>query len=170
MLRVQSIASPSSNRDHRHALHTLFPAAGDRDIRAAMTARRPTRQNLLDEFETYGVPRERWLVGAEFERHLLDGSGMPLPYAGKPGIRSTLENLSAHGTWKPYLEEGALIALERPGASVTLEPGGQFELSGSPFPTLDGIEKEAHAFHQEVAAALDGTGVRQVALGHTPYE
>lgn len=128
-----------------------------------------TRQTLLEEFDSYGTPKESWLIGGEFERHLLLPDGSPISYAGEPGIRWLLERLTDAGVWKPYTEEGHLIALTRPMSSVTLEPGGQFELSGSPFVSMAELEREAQAFTDEVGAILEGTGVRQVALGHTPY-
>ncbi|TNE89174.1 MAG: glutamate--cysteine ligase [Deltaproteobacteria bacterium] len=130
---------------------------------------RLSTESLLAEYETYGTPKESWLIGGEFERHLLTEDGMPLPYEGEPGIRWLLEKLAATGEWKPYREEGHLIALTRPMSSVTLEPGGQFELSGAPFVHIADLEAEAQAFTAEVGQCLAGTGVRQVALGHTPY-
>ncbi len=57
-----------------------------------------TRERLLDDYERSGKPRERWLVGAEFERHLLNTTtGAPLPYAGTPGVAWLLEELAKAG-------------------------------------------------------------------------
>ncbi|MEQ1501366.1 MAG: glutamate-cysteine ligase family protein [Myxococcota bacterium] len=133
-----------------------------------------TRDALIAAYHESGRPRDRWLVGAEFERHLLGPDGMPLPYPGVPGVRWLMDELVPNG-WTPYLEGDHPIALTRhqPGAlapaSVTLEPGGQFELSGAPWKTVGEVVDEARAFGREVDAALDGTGFRQVALGFTPY-
>ncbi|MEQ1568499.1 MAG: glutamate-cysteine ligase family protein [Myxococcota bacterium] len=128
-----------------------------------------TRDALIRSYHSSGRPRDGWLVGAEFERHLLRPDGTPLPYGGAPGVRWLMERMIPDG-WEPYLEGGeALIALFRAGASVTLEPGGQFELSGAPFRTVGEVEAEARAFGQEVDRHLAGTGVRQVGLGFTPY-
>jgi glutamate--cysteine ligase len=133
-----------------------------------MNSTRLTRDQLVDSYFSSGRPRDSWLVGAEFERHLLRADGRPLPYPGEPGVKWLMDRLQPNG-WAPYVEEGSLIALTRANASVTLEPGGQFELSGAPWKTVNEVEAEAVAFAREVDAALDGTGVRQIALGFTPF-
>lgn len=107
-------------------------------------------------------------MGAEFERHLLRTDGTPLPYLGEPGVRWLMERLEPDG-YTAVRENGHLIAMTRGQASITLEPGGQFELSGSPFHTVGEVEAEARTFTDEVAVALEGTNVAQVALGFTPY-
>lgn len=127
-----------------------------------------TREALIASYHSSGKPRDRWLVGAEFERHLLRADGSPLPYEGSPGVRWLMEKLVPNG-WKPYYEGDAPIALLRGQASVTLEPGSQFELSGAPWRTVGEVEAEARAFAVEVDTALASTGIRQVALGFTPF-
>ncbi|MCB9685833.1 MAG: glutamate--cysteine ligase [Alphaproteobacteria bacterium] len=128
-----------------------------------------TRDQLVSGYFESGKPRAAFRVGAEFERHLLRTDGAPLPYFGTPGVGWLLERLSGRNGWEPYVEGGHLIALQRGMASVTLEPGSQFELSGSPFHTIAEIEAEARAFAMEVDDALVGTNVGQVALGYTPF-
>jgi glutamate--cysteine ligase len=126
------------------------------------------RNALLDTFATYGRPREDWLVGAELERHLLGPDGSPAPYFGEHGVAWLLDQLAAEG-WAPYREGEHVIALTRDGASVTLEPGAQFELSGRPHATLAGLAREATQFAKDVARILAPTPYRQVALGFTPF-
>lgn len=127
-----------------------------------------TRDQLVAEYHASGKPRDRWRVGAEFERHLLRADGLPLPYFGEPGVRWLMAAFVREG-WEPYLEGEHPIALSKAGAQITLEPGGQFELSGAPWSTVGEVESEARAFARDVERHLDGTGVRQVALGFTPY-
>jgi glutamate--cysteine ligase len=127
-----------------------------------------TRDTLVASYHASGKPRERWRVGAEFERHLLNAEGFPLPYPGEPGVRWLMGKFERDG-WTPYLEGEFPIALHRGEASITLEPGGQFELSGAPFRTVGEVEGEARSFAERVAHHLEGTGVRQAALGFTPY-
>src|SRR5688500_6264628 len=98
-----------------------------------------TRDGLVAQYHQSGKPRARWRVGAEFERHLLRPDGTPLPYGGVPGVRWLMESLQSDG-WEPYLEDGHPIALTRGEASVTLEPGAQFELSGAPWSTVGEVE------------------------------
>lgn len=127
-----------------------------------------SREGLIASYHSSGKPRERWLVGAEFERHLLGPDGLPLAYHGVPGVRHLMHQLEGDG-WKPYMEGEHPIALTRASASVTLEPGGQFELSGAPFRTAREVGDEATAFARRVGELLGGTGFTQVALGFTPY-
>ena len=70
--------------------------------------------------------------GAEMEKFGVYDDGAPTPYEGERGVRALLEDLKSKG-WKPDSEtaDGPLIALLRDGASITLEPGSQFELSGA---------------------------------------
>lgn len=130
---------------------------------------RLTRDSLIAAYHSYGKPSDRWRVGAEFERHILDDRGIPLPYYGEPGVRWLMLRLAEIGGWEPQLEADMPIALSRDGAQVTLEPGGQLELSGAPFDDVTGVDAELAAFNERVDALLDGTGYRQVALGFTPF-
>jgi glutamate--cysteine ligase len=126
------------------------------------------RDTFVRQYAESGKPRHLWRVGAEFERHLLRTDGTPLPYFGEPGVRWLMERMAPAGF--TMVREGEHpIAMTRGQASVTLEPGGQYELSGSPFFTIAEVEAEARAFTEEVAAALEGANVHQVALGFTPY-
>ncbi|MFT4627615.1 MAG: glutamate--cysteine ligase [Myxococcota bacterium] len=131
--------------------------------------RRLTRDGLVQAFHGYGRDRSQWLTGAEFERHLLDPSGKPLAYFGTPGVKWLLDSLQADGGWSPVLEGDNVIALMGGGASVTLEPGGQFELSGAPWADLDELWREASQFTAAVDAHLRPHGIRQLALGFTPF-
>ena len=90
------------------------------------------RQQLVDYLASGAKPRSAWRVGTEHEKFgfRLDDLRPP-PYDGERGIRALLEGLSEFG-WQRVEEHGHLIALTRHGASVTLEPAGQLELSGAP--------------------------------------
>ncbi|MCB9668078.1 MAG: glutamate--cysteine ligase [Alphaproteobacteria bacterium] len=129
---------------------------------------RLTRDTLLEDYHSYGVPSDRWRVGAEFERHLLDDNGIPLPYFGEPGVRWLMDRLVEEDGWEREMEGDHPIALLKDGASVTLEPGGQFELSGAPYTDVKGVDAELAAFNRRVDELLEGTGYHQVALGFTP--
>jgi glutamate--cysteine ligase len=69
----------------------------------------------------------------------------------------------------PKREGGAIVAMHRDRAAITLEPGGQVELSGAPHRTARAVTAEAGAFVRELDARLAGTGLRQSALGFTPF-
>ena len=70
--------------------------------------------------------------------------------------------------WKPYEEQGKLIALTRNGASVTLEPGGQFELSGAPLETIHDICAETGQHLEEVKMVASELGLGFIGLGFSP--
>ena len=105
--------------------------------------------DLLLLFHDAEKPRERWLVGTEAERIAVQmPDGAHLPYDGPVSVVAIFERLIAEHGWEPEreMEGGPIIALRRQGASVTLEPGSQIELSGAPYRTVhEGkVESDAH--------------------------
>ena len=132
------------------------------------TASALTRDILVETFNGYGRPRDNWLVGAELERHLLLGNGHPLPYFGEPSVRWVMERFAEEG-WDPYFEGDNPISLTKNGASITLEPGGQFELSGAPSASLQAIHDEGAQFIRDIDRLFGDHDVNQVAMGFTPY-
>ena len=95
-----------------------------------------------------------------------------MPYEGASGIGALLERLAATGGYTPFRETptSPVIALQRGEATVSLEPGGQLELSGSPWRTA----REAHAENLRApgrgAAAAGSLGLSLVALGYRPVD
>jgi len=129
---------------------------------------RLTRDALVASYFDACRPPGAWLVGAEFERHLLRPNGRPLGYFDELGVRWLMERLIARG-WSPYREGQYPIAAKLHGAWVTLEPGAQFELSGAPHRTITEVHREAQEFNDLINDVLAGTGTQQVALGFTPF-
>ena len=98
--------------------------------------------DLLIPFHAAMKPRDRYRIGAEAEKFGVDTTtGAPLPYEGARSVLTVLEALVERHGWKIDRESatGPIIALERAGASVTLEPGGQLELSGAAFDNIHQI-------------------------------
>ena len=89
---------------------------------------------LLSLFHESIKPQEKFRVGAEMEKFGVFANGDPVPYEGDNGVLALMKELAATGSWKTEAESegGPLLALMRDGASITLEPGSQFELSGAP--------------------------------------
>ena len=83
-------------------------------------------------------PRDEWRIGTEHEKFLFHkGSFRPVAYEGDTGIGEVLRRLQAKYGWAPIIEKGNIIGLkDDEGGSITLEPGGQFELSGAPLENL----------------------------------
>ncbi len=127
-----------------------------------------TPDDLADWFALGSKPREQWLIGTEHEKigFCMD-TLRPIPYEGARSIRALLELLVQRG-WQPVLENGNLIALKREGASVTLEPGGQLELSGAPLATIHETCRETTDYHKLVRTISDELRIGFLALGFQP--
>jgi glutamate--cysteine ligase len=129
------------------------------------------RDQLIESYARYGAPEARWLVGVEFERAVVRPDGAPIAYDDDDGIRWILQQLAAGDPgWAPYEESGHLIALLRKnGASITLEPGGQVELSGAPHRALADLAAEVRENRDRLLALSAGKAHRWIAAGLTPY-
>ncbi|MFC3059863.1 glutamate--cysteine ligase [Paenirhodobacter populi] len=128
------------------------------------------RLEQLAEYIASGEkPREDWRIGTEHEKFGYDRRGLaPLPYEGETSIRAMLEGLRDRFGWEPVDEQGKLIGLTRNGANVSLEPGGQLELSGAPLATLHETRDELENHLSEVAAVGQPIGAEFIGLGAAP--
>jgi glutamate--cysteine ligase len=139
---------------------------------AASDGRPLVFEDLVRWFEAGAKPKAEWRVGAEHEKFPFRlESHAPIPYDGNDGIRALLEGLMPFGWAGVYESSDAgpvLIALERDKASVSLEPGGQFELSGAPLETMHDICEETGRHLEEVKSVADGLGLGMLGLGFTP--
>ncbi len=114
-------------------------------------------------------PREDWRIGTEHEKFgYCKDSLKPLPYEGRRSIMAVLEGLRDRHGWAPIEEGGHLIGLEKDGANVSLEPGGQLELSGAPLETIHGTCDEVNAHLADVKSIADEVGVGFIGLGAAP--
>jgi len=113
-------------------------------------------------------PRDAWRIGTEHEKigFCMD-SLKPIPYAGARSIKGLLEMLAGHG-WDPVFETGNIIALKRDMASITLEPGGQLELSGAPLQTIHQTCHETTEYHHLVRSISDELRIGFLTLGFQP--
>lgn len=124
---------------------------------------------LVDYLKSGCKPREAFKIGAEQERfvfHTKDFS--PVSYDGQdPGIKALLIKLQDFG-WHPVIENGQPIALFRGESAITLEPGGQIELSGAPVTNIHQIYKEGQAYHSELYNVGQSLGLSFLSIGHQP--
>lgn len=129
-----------------------------------------SRERLIATFDGYGTPRAEWRIGGEFERALVRSDGSPVAYADADGIRWVLEQLHARQPgWSMVVEAGNPIALTRPDmSSITLEPGGQVELSGAPHASLSALDVEMNENRDALLALAAGRDLRWIAAGLTP--
>jgi len=103
-----------------------------------------SREQLADSFRAGCKPRHAWRIGTEHEKIAFYRDSLrPVPYEGASGIGALLHALMREEGWAPVFEAENIVALEKGGASITLEPGGQFELSGAPLATIFETCREA---------------------------
>jgi glutamate--cysteine ligase len=124
----------------------------------------------LAEFMAKGCkPKEDWRIGTEHEKFgYCQDSLMPLPYEGDRSIKAILEGLRDRYQWNPVEEAGNIIGLTKDGANVSLEPGGQLELSGAPLNTIHETCDEVNVHLKEVQSVADEIGARFIGLGAAP--
>ncbi|HEB91611.1 MAG TPA: glutamate--cysteine ligase [Deltaproteobacteria bacterium] len=128
------------------------------------------KQDLLGYFRDAETPREEWRVGTEHEKiGVYVDTGDRVPYEGPYGIGALLEKLAHEAGWEPIREEGKTIALVHDGASVTLEPGGQIELSGAPLRTSRETCIEFNTHVDLVKSLSDEFGIAWLGLGIDPF-
>ncbi len=114
-------------------------------------------------------PKDDWRIGTEHEKFgYCKKTQKPLPYEGEKSIKSVLEALRDQFSWTPVLEAGNIIGLEKNGANISLEPGGQLELSGAPLSSIHETCDEVNTHLREVQSVADGAGVRFIGLGAAP--
>ena len=128
------------------------------------------RHEQLAEYLADGCkPREDWRIGTEHEKFgYCRDTLKPLPYEGERSIRAMLEGLRDRHGWAPVEEAGKLIGLEKDGANVSLEPGGQLELSGAPLENIHETCDEVNQHLREVKDVADDIGAGWIGLGAAP--
>jgi len=129
------------------------------------------RDQLVSWFEAGAKPEAEWRIGTEHEKfgfYRKDCS--PVPYEGENGIRALLEGMRAALGWEPILDAGRIIGLAGPGGSgaISLEPGGQFELSGAPLDTIHDTCRESNRHLATVKAVADPLGIAFLGVGGSP--
>jgi glutamate--cysteine ligase len=130
-----------------------------------------TRAELIEALSRGAKPAREWRVGTEHEKHVFHTNPLrPVAYAGPDGIRALLDGIAAKDCWAPVLDRDAVIGLKGPKGqgAISLEPGGQLELSGAPLETLHETAEETTqhiALAKAVAAPLD---LHFLGLGVTP--
>ena len=127
-----------------------------------------SRADLISVFAGGEKPRERWRIGTEHEKFVYRLDDHRAPSWDEPGgIRDLLEGLTRFG-WRPIEEGGKVIALTGPDGSISLEPAGQFELSGAPLSNLHESCAESGRHLQQVKAVGDELGLGFLGLGMWP--
>jgi glutamate--cysteine ligase len=118
-------------------------------------------------------PRRDWRIGTEHEKFLFDVETLqPVPYEGPRGVRALMQSMIDRFGWLPIREGDDIIALRRPqgepGGTVSLEPGGQFELSGDPLSSVHDVAAETQAHLDQCRAAGTPLGIGFLGVGFSP--
>jgi glutamate--cysteine ligase len=124
--------------------------------------------DLVAYFRSGGKPPADFRIGIEQEKIAVRSDGSPVPYDGPRGIAEILARLEARG-FAATREDGHVIALERGSDRITLEPGGQLELSGGTLPTAAACRTALDAHVREVTALARELDVRFIGLGARPF-
>jgi glutamate--cysteine ligase len=137
----------------------------------APDAQEPIRnRDALVQYIVAGAkPRSEWRVGAEYEKvGVLRESGIAAPFSGSRGIEAVLRGLAERFGWEPKLDRGRIIALYGRQANITVEPGGQLELSGEQCESIHCAHRELIEHIREVVSVGAEHGIVFLGLGIQP--
>jgi glutamate--cysteine ligase len=132
-----------------------------------------SRDELVAWIAAGSKPPKDWRIGTEHEKFLfhVDTLG-PVPYEGPRGVRALMQSLIDRFGWLPIMEGENIIALKRPsgeaGGTVSLEPGGQFELSGDPLRNVHEVGAETHAHLTQCLSVGSPLGIGFLGSGFSP--
>lgn len=133
-----------------------------------------SKDELISWIAVGEKPASDFRIGTEHEKfpfYREDNAAVPYDGRGdKGGIRHLLEGMQAKLGWEPIVDDGHIIGLAGPdgGGAISLEPGGQFELSGAPVETLHDTAEELAGHLADVKAVAEPHGIGFVSLGHSP--
>ena len=129
------------------------------------------KQELVEWLVKGCKPKTQWRIGTEHEKFgFYVASNAPVPFEGDRGIEQLLRGMQAKLGWEPIWDEGKLIGLyEKDGnGAISLEPGGQFELSGAPLENLHDTCRESNEHLTMVKAVAQELGIGFLGLGGSP--
>ena len=127
------------------------------------------RQQLVDYLAAGEKPRDAWRIGTEHEKFGFRTDDLrPPPFEGERGIKVLLETLASRYGWEVSREGENPVALSREGASITLEPAGQLELSGAMLETVHETCSEVNSHLADVRSVADSMGLGFLGMGFQP--
>ena len=127
------------------------------------------KSDLAAYLEAGCKPKDAWRIGTEHEKFgYCHDSLKPLPYDGPKSVKAVLDGLRDRFAWRPLTEGGNIIGLEKDGANISLEPGGQLELSGAPLETIHQTCDEVNEHLRQVREVAEKIGVEFIGLGAAP--
>jgi glutamate--cysteine ligase len=130
-----------------------------------------SRADLIEAMARGAKPRSEWRIGTEHEKHVYRKNPVrPVPYEGSDGIRALIEGIEKRRGWHPFYDRDLPIGLrnEEVAGGISLEPGGQFELSGSPQRNLHEAAAELYAHIEDCRVVGEPLNIHFLGLGVTP--
>ncbi|MEI8179551.1 glutamate--cysteine ligase [Aestuariivirga sp.] len=130
-----------------------------------------TKAQLIEELASGSKPKSAWKIGTEHEKFpFLTDTLKPVPYHGPRSIKALLDGIKDRYGWAGVYEGENIIALSDPNGlgNVSLEPGGQFELSGAQLDTVHETCEEVHEHLTQVREVGDKLGIGFLGLGASP--
>ena len=128
-------------------------------------------EQMLEWFTKGCKPKADWRIGTEHEKFAFyTEDHSPVPYEGERGIEALLNGMQAELGWEPITDEGRIIGLaggEGEGA-ISIEPGGQFELSGAPLETIHETCRESNQHLRAIKSVGRELGMGFLGLGSSP--
>jgi glutamate--cysteine ligase len=129
------------------------------------------RDDLVDWIAQGSKPKSQFRIGTEHEKFAFTLEGhRPVPYEGRRGIRALLEGMQHLLGWQPIMEGPNIIGLfdVTGGGAISLEPGGQFELSGAQLETVHQTSSELMAHLAQVREVAQPLHIGFLGIGMTP--
>jgi glutamate--cysteine ligase len=130
-----------------------------------------TRDELVAWFEAGCKPKSAFRIGTEHEKFAFTLEGhRPVPYEGRRSIRALLDGMQHLLGWEPIMEGEHIIGLAdvTGGGAISLEPGGQFELSGAPVETVHQTCVELMAHLAQLKEVAEPLRIGFLGIGMTP--
>jgi len=128
-----------------------------------------SKAELVAYIEAGNKQPDDWRIGTEHEKLIYLRDGLcRAPYDGPSGIRAILDGLVEKFGWRAIEEEGQPVALTLNDCGITLEPGGQFELSGAPLKTIHETCNEVHEHLAQVKYVSEPLAVGALGIGFEP--
>ncbi len=126
------------------------------------------KAQLIAYLEAGCKPPKDWRIGTEHEKFAYTTEDhRPLPYDGERSIAALLNGMQRFD-WMPVFEGENVIALTKDACNITLEPGGQFELSGAPLQNIHQTCSEVHTHLAQVKEVAEPLGIAMMGLGFNP--
>ncbi|MBB5571560.1 MULTISPECIES: glutamate--cysteine ligase [Rhizobium] len=116
-------------------------------------------------------PNEQFRIGTEHEKFVFfRADNRPVPYFGDASISALLKGLQEKSHWEPIMDGDNIIGLGEPTGmgAISIEPGGQFELSGAPLETIHQTCKESNQHLATLREIAEPMGIRFLGIGGSP--